>query len=390
MRIAFIVLLTFMLAPLASAQTTQSTDTLAQAQTLIDKGLAYLQSQQKPDGGWQAENKPPAVTAIVLRVFVQEQPKYTSKTDFIKRGYDKLLSYQLESGGIYKDLLANYNTAIAISSLAAAKDPAFKERIDRATNYLKGLQWNENITGPKGERVDQANAFYGGFGYGRKGRPDLSNTHFAIEALHDAGLKQDDPAFKAAVLFLSRTQNSSATNDLPWAMDDGGFVYTPASEGDSEAGTFVDDAGRKRARSYGSMTYAGIKSMIYAGLTRDDLRVQSAFDWITNNWTLDINPGMQLANPAQAQHGLYYYYNVFAQALNVMDQPIITDAKGTKHEWRTELVQKLASLQKPDGSWVGETRWMEDDPILVTAYAVLALQQVKDDLMNSPGKPGAK
>ena len=362
-----------------SAQTSHPSDIRAQTQAMIDSGLAYLKSQQKPDGGWQKENAPPAVTAIVLRAFVQEPP-YTSKTDFIAKGYDKLLSYQLESGGIYKDLLANYNTAIAISSLAAAKDPAFKPRIDKATNYLKGLQWNENITGPKGEKVDQTNAFYGGWGYGRKGRPDLSNAHFAIEALHDAGLKQDDPAFKAAVLFLSRTQNSSTTSDQPWASDDGGFVYTPASEGDSEAGTFTDDAGRKRVRSYGSMTYAGLKSMIYSGVSKDDPRVQAAFDWITKNWSLDKNPGMELANPDQARHGLFYYYNVFAQALNVMDQPILTDQKGAKHDWRKELVEKLAALQKPDGSWVGEKRWMEDDPVLVTAYAVLALEQVKADL----------
>jgi squalene-hopene/tetraprenyl-beta-curcumene cyclase len=382
MTLFIVAVLSLALAGAAHAQTTKPTDTLAQTQHLIDTGLAYLKSQQKPDGGWQKENAPPAVTAIVLRAFVQEPP-HTSKTDFIKRGYDKLLSYQLESGGIYKDMLANYNTAIAISALAAARDPAFKPRMDKATDYLKGLQWNESITGPKGEKVDQRNAFYGGWGYGRKGRPDLSNAHFAIEALHDAGLKQDDPAYKAAVLFLSRTQNSSATNDQPFASDDGGFVYTPASEGDSEAGTFIDDTGHRRARSYGSMTYAGLKSMIYAGVARDDPRVTAAFDWISKNWTLDINPGMQLANPAQGKHGLYYYYNVFAQALNVMDQPIVTDAKGQKHDWRAELVAKLASLQKPDGSWVGDKRWMEDDPILVTAYAVLALEQVKADLAST-------
>ena len=71
--------------------------------------------------------------------------KYDAKTDFVKKGYDKLLSYQLEDGGIYKDLLANYNTAIAVSALAAAENPAFKERIDRAVAYLKGLQWTRQV-----------------------------------------------------------------------------------------------------------------------------------------------------------------------------------------------------------------------------------------------------
>jgi len=67
----------------------------------------------------------------------------------------------------------------------------------------------------------------------RKERPDLSNAQFALQAMHDAGLKPEDPAFKAALVFLSRTQNSSETNDQPWAGNDGGFVYTAANEGDS-------------------------------------------------------------------------------------------------------------------------------------------------------------
>src|SRR5688572_21116524 len=100
-------------------------------QTLIDKGLAYLKTQQKPDGGWQGEQDPPAITAIVLKAFVQHAD-YDANTDFVKKGYDKLLSYQVEDGGIYQDLLANYNTAIAISALKAAENPEFQSHIDRA------------------------------------------------------------------------------------------------------------------------------------------------------------------------------------------------------------------------------------------------------------------
>ena len=113
------------------------------ARAAIDKGLAYLKSQQKPDGSWQNEKDPPAMTAVVLKAFVQDKEKYNANTDFVKRGFDKLLSHQMEDGGIYKDTLANYNTAIALSALAAADNPAFKERIDRAVAYLKGLQWTD-------------------------------------------------------------------------------------------------------------------------------------------------------------------------------------------------------------------------------------------------------
>src|SRR5438552_9758226 len=80
------------------------------AQQLIDKGLDYLKSQQKPDGGWQRENDPPGVTAIVLRAFARE--RRAADEPFVKKGLDKLLSYQKPNGGIYQDMLANYNTAI--------------------------------------------------------------------------------------------------------------------------------------------------------------------------------------------------------------------------------------------------------------------------------------
>jgi squalene-hopene/tetraprenyl-beta-curcumene cyclase len=357
------------------------------AQAVIDRGLAALKSKQNEDGGWQRPNDPPAITAIVLKAFVQD-PRYDASTDFVKKGFDKLLGYQLENGGIYKDLLANYNTAVAVSALAAAEDPSFKQRIEKATAYLKGLQWTEHTPpGPKGERVvDEKNPWYGGWGYGRSGRPDGSNMQLALDALHDAGLKPDDPAYKAAIKFASRMQNQSETNDQPWAGDDGGFVYTPANNGESMAGVIQSPEGDRQLRSYGSMTYAGLKSMIYAGLTKDDPRVKAAWDWISKNWTLDENPGMRLADAAQAQQGLYYYYHTLARALNAYDQPTITDASGKSHDWRLELIAKLSSLQQPDGSWVGDKRWMEDNPVLVTSYAVLALQEAMEDLKQHPAK----
>ena len=59
-------------------------------------------------------------------------------------------------------------------------------------------------------------------------------------------------------------------------------------------------------------------------------------------------------------------------------KPELVDAKGGKHDWRQELAAALSSRQKPDGSWVNERRrWMEGDPNLVTAYALLALSYCK-------------
>jgi len=48
--------------------------------------------------------------------------------------------------------------------------------------------------------------------------------------------------------------------------------------------------GRVALRSYGSISYAGLLSYIYADLQRDDPRVQAAFDWLRGNYTLDEIP----------------------------------------------------------------------------------------------------
>ncbi len=364
-----------------------------QAHQTLTKAIGYLRDQQKPDGGWASEKEPPAFTALVLRALVGDG-NIKSSDDWIKKGYDRLLQFQLEDGGIYQSALATYQTAIAISALTAANDPAYRERIDKAVAYLRKLQWGvSDITGPKGERiVEMTNPWYGGWGYGGQsrgsGRPDLSNTQMALDALRDAGVAKDDPAFAASIQFVSRLQNHSETNPQPWASDDGGFVYGPNADGNGEslAGEYTAPDGKRLLRSYGSMSYAGLKSMIYAGLDKDDARVKAAWDWITRNWTLDENPGMRAAGPESAQMGLYYYYLTLARALNAYDQPTFTAADGRTIDWRIELIQKLSSLQKEDGSWVGEQRWMESNPVLVTSYVVQALHETLADLQQHPAR----
>jgi squalene-hopene/tetraprenyl-beta-curcumene cyclase len=117
--------------------------------------------------------------------------------------------------------------------------------------------------------------------------------------------------------------------------------------------------------------------------------VKAAWDWISKQYTVDVNPGFQTNDPKNgdmSRYGLYYYYHTMARALNVYDEPIITDAKGVKHDWRVELADKLASLQKPDGSWTGEKKWFEDNGVLTTSYAILALQEIQQDLKQHPAK----
>src|SRR5262249_14815884 len=127
---------------------------------------------------------------------------------------------------------------------------------------------------------------------------------------------------------------------------------------------------------YGSMTYAGIKSLIYCGVSKDDPRVKKSLEWIRKNYTTDRHTGMP---EVRSQWGLYYYYHTMAKCLDVLGVDEITDAKGQKHDdWRADITAALAKRQRPDGSWLNEKdRWMEGDPHLVTGYALMALSYCK-------------
>ncbi|MEZ6046183.1 MAG: hypothetical protein R3C11_11560 [Planctomycetaceae bacterium] len=229
---------------------------------------------------------------------------------------------------------------------------------------MRGLQWDE------GEGLESNDTSYGGAGYGSHQRPDMSNTQFFLDALKAAGASEDDEAVQKALIFISRAQNlESEYNQTAFAgkINDGGFFYTPAAGGETKAGE-TENGG---LRSYGSMTYAGLKSMIYAGLDKDDVRVAAALKWIKKYYTLDMNPGM-------GEQGLFYYYQTFAKTLSVLEVDTIESADGTEHDWRAELISKLGELQRSNGSWVNKAdRWYEGDPNMVTAYTLLALSHCK-------------
>jgi squalene-hopene/tetraprenyl-beta-curcumene cyclase len=313
----------------------------------IDRGLRWLKEQQMEDGSYMHH---PGITALVATAFMRSPRHYTEEDGpFLKNAMKYLLTLTKPDGSIYDKDLPNYNTSVALMALNAAQNPAYKEVIQRAQNYIITLQADE------GEGYTPEDKMYGGIGYGGDLRPDMSNLQYALSALKESGVPGDADVWEKAIKFIDRCQNRSESNDQPWASDDGGFVYYP---GYSMAGG---------TKSYGTMTYNGILSFIYANVDKSDDRVQAAVRWIKDNYTLEENP------PIGAQ-GLYYYYHTMAKALSVYGESVITDSKGVEHNWYEELSRKILELQKPEGRWVNEEdRWMESMPILTTSYAILAL-----------------
>jgi squalene-hopene/tetraprenyl-beta-curcumene cyclase len=328
----------------------------------VARAIAFFEQAQANDGSFSASSTSgPGITAIVASALLRNGR--TVNDPVVARALKYLEGHLHEDGGIYLDgsRYKNYETSLSIVCFKDAnKDGRYDKLLAGAEKFVKAEQWDEG----EGHEVSSMN--YGGAGYGSHSRPDLSNTSFLVDALHAVGRGEDDPALQKALVFISRCQNLESehnTSEFASKINDGGFYYTIAAGGQSQAGPTPEGG----LRSYGSMTYAGLKSMIYAGLSRDDPRVKAAYEWIRQHYTLEENPGM-------GAQGLYYYYHTFAKALATLGDAQIVDANGQSHDWRTDLAQQLIASQKPDGSWVNANpRWLEGDPNLATAYSLLAL-----------------
>lgn len=356
----------FLYTPVANADEPAKKGDAKTYEQVVAKAIDYLSTKgQAADGSFNAAAGP-GVTGLVTAAILSQGR--TPEDPVVAKGLKYLMGFVHDDGGIYGEgsFHKNYETALGVMAFSAAnRGGKYDALLKKADAFLKSNQWG----GEDGKKPSDIE--YGGAGYGKHKRPDLSNTSFMIDALKASGNDANSEAIQQALIFVSRCQNlETEHNTTPFAAKnpDGGFYYTPAAGGSSQAGK--DDA-TGGLRSYGSMTYAGLKSMIYAGLKADDPRVAAAVNWLKKHYALDENPGM-------GQAGLYYYYHTFAKALNALGQDKFVDEDGVAHDWRSELIAELAKRQRADGSWVNENpRWLEGDANIVTGYALLALAQAK-------------
>lgn len=352
------------------------------------KGAAFLTGKQLPDGSWLQH---PAIAALACIALVQS-PAATQEPvrAAVNRGLDFVVNHAQPDGSIWnKDTkeYPNYSTAISTIALTVANRPQDTKIVRAARDFLLNSQFQD---------VASTDPSYGGIGYAKALKPDLSNTQWALEALYltdhldrepisqnPAAAAKSDLAWERARQFLTRCQNLKGSNDQTWVAADpenrGGFVYMP---GESKAGENEDG---DSLRSYGSMTYAGLKSMIYARVQRDDPRVKAAIDWLRRNYTFDENPQM-------GQQGYYYYVHTLAKALAAYGDDIVTDRNGKTHSWRADLLETAIGLQREGGEWQNDNaRWMESLPELTTCYTLIAMEiacgQPTTPAIPSPTKP---
>lgn len=334
---------------------------------VVEKGLAFLAQKGQSDSGTFSDRVGSGVTALAVTSALRNGQSLTEP--MVAEGLKALEGFVKPDGGIYGNgRLKNYETCVAMVCFAEAnKSGQYNDLLKQAKAFVTGLQYGVGNRSPD-------DPWYGGVGYGGVGRPDLSNTGYMIEALRATESGPSDPAIQRALAFVSRCQNlDSPHNDTLFAakVDDGGFYYeipTTVIDPSTSEERYTPNGG---LRSYGSMGYTGLKSMIFAGLSKDDPRVVAALQWIKEHYSVDQNPGLGSA-------GLYYYYHTFAAGLNAAGLSEMIDADGNKHDWKADLIKELASRQNDDGSWSNENqRWFENDKNLATSFALMALAHCK-------------
>ena len=386
---------------LGMAGTVWAQDLADESKRGIDRGSGWLVAHQNPDGGYGPygekgvfipNTSDVGITAFCLYALARNPRGYKAVDGpFISKAVDFLLARQQSDGAFYdkKDpTLQNYKTCVVLLALVTFDPAKYSGAIAKAQNFIKAQQATEALGYDPEKHVT-----FGGQGYGEALTPDLSNSQFSAEALYGSGLSGSDEYWKRLAVFISRCQNSKTVDPLLKEVGigttgDGGFRYAPnATRGPVE----TLDTGVRVFSSYGSMTYAGLKSLLHARVNKDDERVQQAFAWISRNFTVRENPGMATkANPRAGMEGLFYYYHTMAKALSIYGEPTIKDAKGVEHDWAKELARQLLSLQNENGSWANASdRWFESIPALGTAYAMVALCECLDFMKATKAKPAA-
>jgi len=336
----------------------------AQINAAINLGLQWLRDNQNGDGSWTfIGEKSVGLSSMAILAFLCD---YISEADpDVTKGLTWILSQQdpltgAISNGAYAEV---YDTSLAILALVATRNPAYDSAIQNAATFLIDVQ-NNGSTGY--QLTDQ---YYGGWPYHQEMSDwaDLSNTQFALLALHYAEMYADASVplsvWQDAEIFVTHCQNREASNPDWNLSDDGGFIYQP------ESGIWGG------GESYASITMGGLWGLYTTlyGLTGNpdvnDARVQAALGWLSNNYYVDRN--YPLGSGAQLSTFTYYYLYGLEKACLLWNIHTIDG-----HDWYSDMAEFLVTHQVPSGAtgyWAGTDSSEEPDNV-ATCWAILALE----------------
>ncbi|MCJ8328713.1 MAG: terpene cyclase/mutase family protein [Lentisphaeria bacterium] len=296
----------------------------------LDRGRLYLLESQKKNGSWSDH---PGITAMACVALLNEragidQAVFEKAFDFIRSKISKKGAVQYKAE---EDL---YSSAVCLYALLIDNKKEDAEQINKLSGYLV--------------RSTQSS----GFSYAAAKDSDLSNTHWAIEAIalqetRDSKSKQNPIFWKKIRAFVKSCQ-----------LESGAFTYYPVDKRpeNPEHPELVQ-------KEIASLSLGALKSLNHASAKKDSVEIKKGFDWFNKNFSVKENSGLK-------DGGLYYYYYMLSSTMNKYTVKYIN-----KSNWRKQLLIELLGKQKGDGNWVNQNKlWLENDPVLCTSYAIIAME----------------
>jgi len=356
------------------------------ANQLMQKACNYIFSKQSPDGAWKSEHygllkSGQSLTPFILHTLsgstLQKSQTYQ---EMVEQAMNYLRRYN-EKGvhGISDpDFLdyPNYSTSYALHCFLRFGNKDEQESIKNMIQYLQNQQFSE------GNGFPQNSPVHGGWGFGINQKPtlssfvDLAHTRRILQSLNDANSITNQIKSRSEY-FLNRLQkrkqvpNDSQINWIPKYGYDGGFFSSPSIAYANKGRTLVDqDSGEKYFRSYATATCDGLLSMIALGYDLNSTEIKDAKNWLLQNQDWALPSGVPLDDPSPWAESMQFY--------NLMSLAEVHASLQISGNWKKDIVHFLAKRQTTDGSFINlDGRLMkEDDPLISTTYAIVALNQV--------------
>ncbi len=376
----------------------------------LRQACEYLWSQQAEDGGWHSGQyavlrSGQALTPFVLHTLLQVPESVCPRPeggvpralDFIRRHVDRRGAI----GAADSELLEYpvYSTAYALECLLAAGRSEDFQLAARMRNYLFVAQRSELFGfGPD-------SAAYGGWGFdwpkpNEPGHMDIAHTRRALEAVTAFEMRWPNvrpSAFaysvrmQAAQDFLRVLQKhceARAPQPLPGSDRelatpppfDGGFYFSPVVFGANKGREETGDDGASHFRSYATATCDGVLALLACGVERNDERLVRAVDWLRQHDDLTYPEGVPTDHPEPWGEAIrFYHYAVRAEAYAAL---------GWRGDWRNRLAAAVGRHQAADGSFRNDVSSLmkEDDPLLCTALAAIALTRCRSGISEQSGE----
>ena len=333
----------------------------AESYPALSRSVLWLWQQQGIDGRWHSQTYGPLQDGEALTPLVIRSLQKISATIVYVESKRRVATIERSSWGDAEHY-PTYADALTLYSLADQPDSQVHYAKKNVIERLLLLQYTER----NGFASDHP--AYGGWGYGgaepvgeSPGHMDLGHTRHVLQALRAAG--HDDPQTYARAEKFLRLLQKQGTPGF-----DGGFYFSPIVLAANKGGEETID-GKSYFRSYATATCDGILALLACGVKPDDERITSAVDWLKKHPRLDYPEGVLEGTDTNWGASIrYYHFAVRAECYRALDWP---------GDWRGELRTMLAKLQQPDGSFVNREGFLmkEDDPILCTARAGIALSQ---------------